>query len=318
MGVKVSEMPTASTINENDWLMIVQGGENKKIDANLFQLKSEASANSLKLEGHPASDFLPANGIATNSSKLGGIDANLYATKEYVDSHTGGSNGGVEAWEWCMPKLWISAHVLPDNDDTENWHFCDGAWLDKTEYPDLFDTIGYAFSWQVVNETWVHVESGDLFRIPDLSGKFILGANTGTLRNTVNLPTGLYHGQDFTSNGQYKYPQDAGKWGGCPITTMDSESQIVKHAHIFQERSIVHQCKRGSGPYGHPGDDDKDDPIRSDRYTSLNVSGNITANAQYPNDDFGVNGSNTGMLSMPPYFSFAFVMRIKKATNSVL
>lgn len=55
-----------------------------------------------------------------------------------------------------------------------NWHICDGTYLDKNTYPNLFAVIGYTYG-----------QSGTLFRLPNFKGVFPLGA--GGNSDTVNI-----------------------------------------------------------------------------------------------------------------------------------
>jgi microcystin-dependent protein len=65
-------------------------------------------------------------------------------------------------------RLWPS-NVLTQQ-GSGNWIICDGRSLDKNDYPELFLVIGYNFG-----------GSGDDFNIPDLRGRFPVGAGGGGL-----------------------------------------------------------------------------------------------------------------------------------------
>ncbi|MBN1659541.1 MAG: tail fiber protein [Anaerolineae bacterium] len=63
----------------------------------------------------------------------------------------------------------------------DRWHWCDGASLNKDEYPELFAAIGYNFG-----------GSGDNFNLPNLMGRVPLGAGSGAglTPRTVGQPGG--------------------------------------------------------------------------------------------------------------------------------
>ena len=168
------------------------------------------------------------------------------------------------------------------------------------------------------------MSSGDNFKLPNLKGRFVLGANVnntesgseyegeaGEAITTHNLPSGLYSGDDFTSGGQFKMPTEVGKEGGDPTTTQDTVSQMAQHTHTttgIQEHNATTMqsvSNNGSGAYA----------FNSNLSVSIasNSSGVNAPNiAVYPPNAYPSADTNIGMLSMPPYVTFAWIMRIKK------
>lgn len=310
MGKKVSELTLATEVGENDLLMIVQDGESKKIPASTFQLAGEAIATAETLNGYTDEDFVKTGEAAANSEKLGGIDADQYATKDYVDTRGGTVYADPT---WCCPKMWFSGDTLPNN-DSEHWHFCDGAALDPEAYPELFAVIGYEYT---RTSDGTKATSGD-FCLPDLNGRFVLGANlSGTRRTTINLPTDLMHGVDFTEHGQWIYPETAGRKGGDPTTVQFVKEQLATHRHPFTKPQIGTQGEaHSSAEYRVQGSE-------TTAYTGYegDNNGSLIPDSEvvYPYqectltrlDGNGVVSGIQGMLSMPPYLTFAWIMRIK-------
>ena len=285
--IKVSQMTEASSVSQGDKLMVVQNGENKKVDVSIFQQAGQPAGNASQLEGHGASYFLPATGTAADSSKLGGVASSNYATKDYVDARTGQSSLDPT---WCCPKMWFDAETLPNN-DSEHYHYCDGSFLDPDEYPELFAVIGYKY-------TPTSLQSSG-FKLPDLNGRFVLGANTGIVKKTVNLPTGLYSGDDFDENGQFIFPSDTGKSGGDAVTVQYLNSQMSKHTHVYEKPEIGTKGEaHSSAEYRVKGSETTD--------TSYTAGYNDASMVAYP-----ATAQSVGMLSMPPYITFAWIMQVK-------
>lgn len=304
MSVKVSQMPLAESVGEGDVLMIVQNGQSKKIPATQFQQKSEPISNSLTLEGYGADEFVKKGETATDSDALGGKEASEYATKDYVDR----KNNSKKNWDWCCPRLWFDHEHLPANDDYpegDDYHFafCDGRWLLKDEYPELFAVIGYNYS---------QIKGGVTFQIPDMRGKFPFGAGINQMLSTETLPTGLYAGQKgFTPDGQWEYPVEAGVKGGDAVTTQDSTWQMANHSHEtafkgngFTTTDPVHLQPRITLT----ADGDIYDHFDK-TYTTTSKGLNEDNLAQYPSKASA--HFNYGMLSMPPFLTFAYIMQIK-------
>lgn len=312
MGVKVSDMTEASGVLTGDFLMIVQNGENKKISAAKFQQSDEPAGDSDKLGGEPASAYLKTDGTAADSNKLGGVGASSYATKQYVDSKVSQNIDPT----WACPKLWYDNENLPNNNEDGGWAFCDGRALDPEEYHELFAIIGYKFT---LNSSGEQATSGN-FKVPDLRGRFILGANCGqntVVKKTGTLPSNIYEGKDFDSSGQYQFPSEVGWDGGSPVTTQDSSSQMFAHTHQLGASgkaypNLANNTSQSdpytaSTPY-HEGNiiNDINDTINGTQPTGANS----VSDAKYPNTD-AASSYNYSMLSMPPYLCFAWIMRIK-------
>lgn len=318
--IKVSELTEASTVANEDLLMIVQNGANKKVPCSKFIKVGDSVSDSQALDGHPASDFMLTDDTAADSNKLGGYAASEYAKKSDIPSLVDPT--------WCAWKPWYKnierAEVTDSVSQTLlalNYVVCDGRFLSREIYSELFDIIG--LSWTSEADAQANPTK---FRIPDLRGRFILGANTtgpnsegvttGEIK-TENLPAGVYSGADFDGNGQFVFPKEAGMSGGDPTTYMTDTSQMVQHSHTYQ----AYRQASGSHPWL--------DCDVSSSAGSLNMP---RLYAPCPTDDSGYVGSNTegcfssypifgnyngntnwarGMLAMPPYRAVVYIMKIK-------
>lgn len=320
MSVKVSQLQQIDELLDTAYLMAVQNGKSVKFLASLLQKKSEAIENASHLNGYSDTDFakLNANGL-NDADLLGGYSASNFATKDDLNRIATNTDDPT----WCCPKLWFNASKLPNNDDY-NWAWCDGRWLDKTEYADLFDVIGYQFTrdqntGNIITEFSSSTENK--FQIPDLRGRFIIGAWAGmdTLnvpQQTFNLPynsrpTNAYE-KDFTTAGQYVYPGECGYMSGDPTTTQDSTYQLITHGHgITNGNDVASMTSTASISGAGSGYD----VVKEKRANiAIETAGvNLENYFQYPiNTIRDGNHYNYGMLSMPPYTSFAYCMRIRK------
>ncbi len=82
----------------------------------------------------------------------------------------------------------------------EGWLICNGAILNKNDFPDLFSVIGYTYG-----------GSGNSFNVPNLQGRFIRGYGTDPAdgnRHSTNI--GQYQPDCFRSHNHSMYMS----WGG--------------------------------------------------------------------------------------------------------
>lgn len=328
MSVKVSELQQIDELLDSAYLMAVQNGKSVKFLASLLQKKDEAVANAKLLNGYSDTDFVKANAEGKNDADLlGGLDATQFATKEYVDNKTVAS----EDPTWCTPKLWFDATNVP-NGDTTHWRFCDGSSLLINDYPDLFNVIGWNFTRS--SSTGEKATSGDYFCLPDMRARFPMGAwatnPSGTSDKTRLVTTnlgGLYTKDNYGGglseweflNGEWAAPLEVGIWGGDPTTTQLHVQQIAQHQHEITpgENSKLAYWNTSI----HEAEPSKDSGGRaaSMMLQRTDVSGGDYNTFEggtkiYPAWGSGgkVETLGQGMLSINPYISFAWVMRIKK------
>lgn len=104
--------------------------------------------------GEEADTFLWADfDTLKNTSEL---YRSLTALQTAFDELTGEPLGIVKMWAGKFTE-----DVFP-----ANYHLCDGSSLSKTDYPELFKVIGNTFG-----------GTGDVFRLPNLKGMFVVGYN---------------------------------------------------------------------------------------------------------------------------------------------
>lgn len=325
--VKVSDMTEASSAGNNDYLMIVQGGASKKIKASKFVRAGEQVSDALTLDGHTPDEFLGATATAADSNKLGGHPASDFARTSDIPALSDPT--------WCTMKLWYknieASDVVADVADTVsaslralNYVVCDGRFLSKTEYSELHAIIGESF--MTTDDIQAHPNE---FRIPDMRARFPLGANlAGSSERasdikTQNLPNGVYNnsGPDFDgTSGQYKFPVSVGSKGGDPTVVQVDSRQMALHDHPITKRSggfladlkdnVARSPRQGSADNWAMEHDPAGYGITETGYRGTNGSDNFTT---YP--IFGNYNANNnyayGMLAMPPYLTFCYIMKVK-------
>lgn len=320
--IKVSQMTEASSAGDNDYLMIVQGGASKKIKASQFVRAGEQVSDAQTLDGHTADEFLGATATAADSNKLGGHPASDFAKTSDIPALSDPT--------WCTMKLWYKNIEDTEHDDSVsqslralNYVVCDGRLLGKTEYSELYAIIGESFM------TATDIEAYPTkFRIPDMRARFPLGANMvgiGTESpgfseiKTQNLPPDVYSGADIKSDHQFYFPKTVGSKGGDPTAVQVSPYQIAKHKHkyyLYRQATEGHiwmdddvSDNPGIPRLKYPADN-PDTGIAGYNSAEQGENGNFS---EYP--IFGNYSANTnyayGMLAMPPYLTFCYIMKIK-------
>jgi microcystin-dependent protein len=306
--MKISELTQATRINDNDLLHIVQDGQNKKVKAGLIYKEGDA-IDASSLAGVDADEFVTKQGGKNMADGLGGLPASDFATKNYVDGKLGVGGGATATQEgWCAPIMWFDRELMPDGltpSSGSKWRPCDGQPLNVSDYPELFSIIGHKFTRTTSGE--VVSSSTEYFNIPDMGGRMPIGA-VATIKTTENLPSGLYHSDDvnmFDESGQWRYPQEVGLKGGDPTSAMCSEKQLPWHSHGYSQwdGDLQNVSNNGSGAYAHSQ--------KSNKTTETSIAGeNYETLCGYPHNPTSGNHAQA-MLSISPYLSFVFVMKVK-------
>lgn len=305
--IKVSDMTEASSVGDNDLLMIVQEGASKKVKASKFVRVGDQVPDAQTLDGHTADEFLGAEEQAADSAKLGGFPATEYAKTSDIPSMTDPT--------WCAMKIWHKNIEDPSATDAVstnlrnlNYAVCDGRQLSVSAYQELFGIIGHSYT-PASEVTYDNTK----FRIPDMRGRFPLGANVAGVANhaeinTQCLPTGLYNPSgvatpEWTAGGQWKAPQEVGVKGGSFEVTQETDDQMALHSHNFTGLQ-----KGGRVKYS-----DSDEAYRvtnaTPTYSTDPAGGNQSFNARFPQAYEG--NYNNSQLSVQPFVSFCYIMKLK-------
>ncbi|RCK29474.1 phage tail protein [Thalassospira lucentensis] len=91
----------------------------------------------------------------------------------------------------------VSAFAMPT--PPEGWLVCDGSVISRTEYADLFATIG---------TLWGHGDQVSTFNLPDLRGEFVRGFDAGRGVDIARL---------FASQQDFAIENITGRFGGSGL-----------------------------------------------------------------------------------------------------
>lgn len=306
--IKVSDMTEASSVGDNDLLMIVQNGASKKVKASKFVRAGEQVSDAQTLDGHTPDEFLGAEEQAVDSAKLGGHPATDYAKVSDIPALSDPT--------WCAMKFWYhNIEDLQDDDATSqslralNYVVCDGRQLSVSAYPELYAVIKHTFT-PAAEVTADNTK----FRIPDMRGCFPLGANVSGAAipaeiNTQCLPAGLYNPsrvatEEWTEGGQWRVPKKPGARGGSFEVTQDSAYQMAKHNHSFTglERGQQVQPSQEGGAYRVTGS--------NPTITTSNAGDTESAYAKFPQSSSGSRW-NYSQVSVQRFVTYCYIMKVK-------
>ncbi|WP_170000604.1 phage tail protein [Campylobacter sp. RM9328] len=146
--------------------------------------------------------FLPVDGTAVDSEKLGNIEASKYALKSDISD-------GLKIGSYL---LWSSESTTP-----AGFLVCDGRSLNKIEYPELFNVIGYTYG-----------GSEESFNIPNFSdGKFFrsVGGNANALGVVQEDELKSHSHNSYTIKGNHS--SLGGNWYGFVSNNMTTPTTEV-------------------------------------------------------------------------------------------
>lgn len=199
------------------------------------------------------------------------VSQDLKANKIYV--------GGIDIADKLVPlgciQMWAGAvDKLPDN-----YKLCDGSVLLKEDYADLFGVIGYTFC-RPAHTPGIFDES---FNLPDLRGRFIVGYNA--------------------NNEEYS---TIGNTGGEAKHTL-TISEMPTHTHSFDDFYYIENKENAN--YAHK-------ILGRIKNLAENFCGSAVTdydnNAMlYINHDSDSNGGNSTHENRPPFYTLAYIMRVK-------
>jgi microcystin-dependent protein len=146
-------------------------------------------------------------------------------------------------------KYYVDKHKVPcgtivpfaGKNVPEFWLLCDGSYIDKTYFSELYTVLGNLYGDTVTT-----------FRIPDLTNKFVFGSmfpNNNTLGGNANVTLTLNelpshnHTTSMTSNGSHNHTGTTGITGSHDHGGLTNTNG--SHTH-------THNANGGSGSIGNP------------------------------------------------------------------
>lgn len=151
--IKVSQLPEASAINDEDLIMIVQNGTNKKITKENCQFASGDEVAISTTEPSEEEKLWINPSETTNQAKFLYNNAWQELTIKALDSMPIGSELGFYGSRTKVPTGWL---------------LCEGQAISRTEYSDLFELIGV---------TYGAGDGSTTFNIPNKKGRVGVGVD---------------------------------------------------------------------------------------------------------------------------------------------
>jgi microcystin-dependent protein len=131
--------------------------------------------------------------------------------------------------------------IVMMNDMPNNYLLCDGASISTTDYPDLFNLIGYTYG-----------GSGNTFNLPNFESKFPIGANSSNANGnpTSNFAYGNNTtGATNTQSVSYTAPNNVSLLTNVPPHSHNVVSAVHSHFMPVQSISNVFFVSNEEGAY---------------------------------------------------------------------
>lgn len=183
--------------------------------------------------------------------------------------------GVIQMWAGAVDKL-------PDN-----YALCNGQAINQKDYPDLYKVIGTTFNTALnSNGTNWAAPSSDMFRLPDLQGRFIVGY--------------------YPNNKDYEKISNAGGEATHTLTSgeMPNHTHAVDDYYGIENANSVRKFKDNGKLYGNSkaldasymgwGDEDSDNNT-----------------VMYSTHDTAYAGNGDPHENRPPYYVLAYIIRVK-------
>lgn len=182
-------------------------------------------------------------------------------------------------------ELWAGKVIPP------TYRLCDGTELEISEYPDLYEVIGDTYNTTPGPDGQPHTTTPGKFRLPDLSGRFIVG----------------YRDTDTEYNS-------FGKAGGSKEVTL-SEGQLPNHSHrygfeIKGSFGGLNSPEDASGAFTPTGSTTRG--TSNVHFNNWELFDNVKWNFYQKIDSWTSNiGSSQPHPNRPPYYVLAYIMKVK-------
>lgn len=232
---------------------------------------------SVKQEGDILFSFSNGSGSGTVTYENINVTQNLRTNKLYID--------GIDIENKIVPfgviQMWAGTpEKVPDN-----YVLCDGRALNQKDYPELYSVIGTTFNTGINTDgnPWT-APSSDMFRVPDLRGRFIVGYSPAT-----------------------KGYETIGNAGGENTHALKID-ELPSHTHSVDDYYLLESAQaisdRSDKIYGKSKSIDSKAPgtgsIDDDNDTMVYYTHNTAET-----------GSGSPHENRPPYYVLAYIMRVK-------
>lgn len=183
--------------------------------------------------------------------------------------------GVIQMWAGTVDKL-------PDN-----YALCNGQAINQKDYPELYKVISGTFNTALnSNGTNWPAPSSEMFRLPDLQGRFIVGY--------------------YPSNKDYEKISNAGGEATHTLTAgeMPSHTHNVDDYYGLENSSTVNNGQQKGNLYGNS-------KTLGRSYMGWNGTDTDNNALMYSPHDTGYAGNGDPHENRPPYYVLAYIMRVK-------
>ena len=226
---------------------------NKLTTTNEFESSNQISGSNIKAENNlilgQKTYAVPGSPQINNAVLVSQTNGDLsWANIADIFSAAGGFVQNTNVFEEVMPVgsvVPLAGEIVEEDD---NFILCDGRTLSKSGYGDLFDVIQYTYG-----------GSGNNFKVPDYSGRVLVGTGTDTA-------------------GATSFSNSIGVFGGTNVREVGGTSlsidQIPAHRHKFYDNNGNSYSAVSDGNQGEGGVN-SDNPGRGTDASNLNEIGGL-------------------------------------------
>jgi microcystin-dependent protein len=244
------------------------------LTANIIKSKTEPFPNFSK-----SNDYVLTYRAAEESTATLGL---LKQTRNTFIGDLGVPMGGI------MPYAGASAPY--------GYLFCDGSEVEKSKFPELFDTIGSLYNGSVA------LNGVNTFRLPDLRGRFALGKDN--MDNGGTVPNALGGYIDAGGGNIDRVPDTKadilGEGAGSSAVAL-TLGNLPDHEHSLQNSGVQYSVVRNDSAINPPATTGLG-PTASGQTQYLNTSGPI----KKPDPTFAL-GTAIGIMN--PYLTINYIIR---------
>ncbi len=207
------------------------------------------------------------------------VTQNINTKKLYLD--------GIDIENKLVPLGVVQMWAGTSNNIPDNYLLCNGQAVSKTDYPELYNTLGDTFN-TAINANGVNATapSSDKFRLPDLQGRFIVGYNP--------------------NNNDYKLIANAGGETShkLQLNELPQHNHAVDDYYGMENSGKIKEAIQGGNLYGKYVSLNK-------YYLGWNASDWDNNSILYETHNTADAGSGDAHENRPPYYVLAYIMRAK-------